>query len=67
MRAFAKPGTINAAAPTVGVYGEAKNSTTSNYGIHGRALVTPPAGPDNFAGYFNGDGFLSAGKYRSCL
>lgn len=47
-------GALNASPIAYGVYGEAKSSTTGNYGIFGRAIVSVAA-PVNYAGYFNGD------------
>jgi hypothetical protein len=47
-------GALNAAPIAYGVYGEAKSSTTGNYGVFGRAVVSVAA-PVNYAGYFNGD------------
>jgi hypothetical protein len=51
---LATSGALNAAPVAYGVYGEAKSSTTGNYGIFGRAVVSVAA-PVNYAGYFNGD------------
>lgn len=47
-------GALNTAPVAYGVYGEAKSSTTGNYGVFGRAVVSIAA-PVNYAGYFNGD------------
>lgn len=64
VKADAHPGTIMQSTKTFGVFGEAKNSTVSNYAIYGTALVSVAA-PVNYAGYFNGDGRLTATLWQT--
>jgi hypothetical protein len=49
-------------ATNYGLYAEANSATSSNYAIYGRSLpgtgATPPSGP-NYAGYFDGDVYIS--------